>query len=99
MTDPRIVAGAEAAHPDSSTKTNTPKGGDVTRYGPRFTLLIGFDLGKPRLEIKRYRAGHYAIVLMFLEVHILIGKARDLAIDVMGKGIDKIKEERKHELL
>lgn len=68
---------------------------DITRHGPRFTIIIGFDLGTPRVEIKRYIPGHYALVFLFLEIHLLIGKARDLTLDVMDKGIEAIAKEKK----
>jgi hypothetical protein len=71
-----------------------PEMSEITRHGPRFSLLIGFDLGRPLLEIRRYRPGHYAVILFYLEIHLQIGKARDLTLDILDKGIEAMKKER-----
>lgn len=64
---------------------------DITRHGPRFTLLIGFDLGKPGFGFKRYIAGHYALILGWAEFHFMFGTGRDATLDVLDAGINSMK--------
>ncbi len=65
----------------------------VTRHGPRFTFLVGFDLGKPRFRVKKYIPGHYGIALGYLEIHFMFGTGRDLMLDILNTGIEAM---RKH---
>jgi|GEM_PF-4274852 len=67
---------------------------EVTRNGPRFTLLIGFDLGKPKFEFRRYRIGHYGLILFYLEIHLQIGKTRDFTLDVLEMGLQAMRKDR-----
>ena len=60
---------------------------EITRTGPRFTILIGFDLGQPLFEIGKYsEQSHWRVVLGWLEIHLLWGKARDLQLDLFEAG-------------
>lgn len=65
---------------------------DITRHGPRFTIIIGFDLGKPNVGFKKYVSGHYALALGYLEIHFMFGTGRDRTLDILGAGIEAMKE-------
>lgn len=64
----------------------------ITRHGPRFTFLVGFDLGKPGFGFRKYFAGHYALVLGWIEFHFMFGTGRDRTLDVLNAGIDAMKK-------
>lgn len=60
--------------------------GIVTR-GPRFTAMVGFDLGCPKIKAGMYGKGHYYFVLGWIEFHLLVGAARDLQLEVFTAGV------------
>ena len=64
---------------------------EITRHGPRFTFLIGFDLGKPNFSLRKFVPGHYALTLGYMEFHFMFGTGRDRTLDILNAGIDAIK--------
>ncbi len=65
---------------------------DITRHGIRFTFLVGFDLGKPRMQVRKYIPGHYGMTLGWIEFHFMFGCGRDLTLDILNYGIIYMEE-------